>query len=325
MRNLLLFSLTLILNACGFSQVDYRQQSQTNQLGSESFQRLQQVKWQSGAQECDKAKLAPLQTYEFNANTFVIRQNKCSHFEAPFMILLIGETQAILIDSGASEDPQQVPIYETIKKLLLQNEQTFNRKITKVTIVHSHSHQDHYQGDSQFSHDPLFSIVGTSAEAVTQYFNFNQHDMFEYDLGNRKLTIFAIPGHQQQSIAIYDQQTQWLISGDTFYPGKIYVRDWQDYRNSIKKIWQFSATHKIDAIIGTHIEMSQTAGEIYPIGSTYQPKETYLPMSLTELQQLNQALDLYQQPTELIFNRFMVTPMSAVQKGLSSVVKFFVE
>lgn len=325
MKKLFLFSLTLMLNACGFSQVDYRQQSQAIPTSSEMFQKLQQVNWQSGAQDCEKAKLPPLQTYEFNTSTFILRQNKCSHFEAPFMMLLIGETQAVLIDSGASDDPQQVPIYDTIKKLLLQNEQTFNRKIAKVTVVHSHSHQDHYQGDTQFSHDPLFSIVGTSAEAVVEHFRFNQNSLFQYDLGNRKLTIFAIPGHQQQSIAIYDHQTQWLISGDTFYPGQIYVRDWQDYRESIKKIWQFSATHKIDAIIGTHIEMSQTAGEIYPIGSTYQPKETYLPMSLTELQQLNEALDLHQQPTELIFNRFIVTPMSTVQKGLSSVVKFFVE
>ena len=325
MKNFFLFALALFLSACGYSQVDYRQQKVPTTNMSESFNQLKSFHWQSGAADCEKADLTPLQIFQHDPQTFLIRQSKCSHFEAPFITLLVGEKQALLIDTGTSDDPNQVPVYATIKHLLQQIETKRSKKLEQVTIIHSHSHQDHHQGDAQFAQDPLFKIVDANAIAVSDYFKFEQHPEFQIDLGKRQLIIFAIPGHQQESIAVYDPHTSWLISGDSFYPGQIYVRDWQNYRNSINKLWSFSQSHPVQAIIGTHIEMSQTAGEIYPIGSTYQPHETYLPMSVAELQQLQQALDSYPEPTELIFTRFIVTPMSGLQKGISSVVKFFVE
>lgn len=329
MKHLYLLSLSLILSACGYSQVDYRQQktntSTNNTTTTESFSQLQQIDWQSGSPDCDKANLAPLQVIQYDEQTFLIRQSKCSHFEAPFMVLLIGDKQAVMVDTGTNKDPKQVPLYNTVKQLLKQIETTQNRNIEQVTIIHSHSHQDHHQGDAQFSEDPLFSIIDANADAVSHYFEFNQQSEFQMDLGKRQLVIFPIPGHQQESIAIFDSHTQWLISGDSFYPGKIYIQDWQSYRNSVKKMWNFSNQKQVSAIIGTHIEMSQTPGEIYPIGSNYQPEETYLPMSISELQQLNLALESNSEPVELIFERFIVTPMSGLQKSISSVVKFFVE
>lgn len=324
MKYPLIFIVILLLSACSFPRVDYRQSIETPRQSSMSFRQLQQVDWRHGAQACENAEQPALQTYQHDATTYLIRQNKCSHFESPFMILFIGDKQAVLIDTGTSGDSEQVPIYTTVNKIIEQSSGT-KSSIDKVTILHSHSHRDHHQGDAQFAHNSRYSIVGTSSQSVNQFYQFERTSEFQFDLGNRVLTIFAIPGHQPQSIAIYDSKTQWLVSGDTFYPGQIYVRNWQSYRDSIKKMTLFARSNPVDAIIGTHIEMSQTPGEIYPIGSTYQPRETYLPMSVVELATLDKTLDKHEQPTELVFDRFIITPMSGLQKGLSSVVKFFVE
>ncbi|MCH2236210.1 MAG: MBL fold metallo-hydrolase, partial [Crocinitomicaceae bacterium] len=59
------------------------------------------------------------------------------------------------------------------------------------------------------------------------------NDISEYDLGNRKLSIIPTPGHQNQAIIIYDAHTKWLLTRDSFYPGQIYIKDWQDYKLSI--------------------------------------------------------------------------------------------
>jgi hypothetical protein len=41
--------------------------------------------------------------------------------------------------------------------------------------------------------------------------------------------------------------------------------------------------------MGNHIEMSNKAGEDYPVGTTYQPHEHQLPLSLAVLKELREA------------------------------------
>ena len=59
--------------------------------------------------------------------------------------------------------------------------------------------------------------------------------------------------------------TKWLLTGDTFYPGYLYVKDWNEYKNSIARLVSFSNTHEIDAILGAHVEMKNKAGEYYEL------------------------------------------------------------
>ena len=61
----------------------------------------------------------------------------------------------------------------------------------------------------------------------------------QYDLGDRVLDIIPIPGHQPAGIAIYDRRTAILLTGDTFYPGRLYVRDQAAYVRSIKRLVDF--------------------------------------------------------------------------------------
>ena len=45
-----------------------------------------------------------------------------------------------------------------------------------------------------------------------------------FDLGGRVLDVTGIPGHHRASIAVFDPWTGFLLTGDTVYPGRLYVR-----------------------------------------------------------------------------------------------------
>ena len=58
------------------------------------------VHWNEGSPECANSPQPPLQVHQYNARTFILRENLCSTFEAPFMYLLFGQTRALLLDTG---------------------------------------------------------------------------------------------------------------------------------------------------------------------------------------------------------------------------------
>ena len=74
-------------------------------------------------------------------------------------------------------------------------------------------------------------------------------------LGDRELTVLGIPGHEDASIALFDERTGWLLTGDTVYPGRLYVRDWDAFRASIHRLARFARTHDVTWIVGTHVEI----------------------------------------------------------------------
>ena len=53
----------------------------------------------------------------------------------------------------------------------------------------------------------------------------------------------------------------------------------------------FSKEHQVSVLMGSHIEMTNKPGIAYPIGATYQPDETVLPLQLKDLYQLHSALE----------------------------------
>ena len=57
----------------------------------------------------------------------------------------------------------------------------------------------------------------------------------QIDLGNRKIELITISGHQTPSIAMYDNETKILLPGDSFYPGRLYINDWQAFKLSTQR------------------------------------------------------------------------------------------
>ncbi len=104
-----------------------------------------------------------------------------------------------------------------------------------------------------------------------------------FDLGGRVLEITGCPGHDEQSIAVYDPWTGFLITGDTVYPGRLYVRDYPAFTASLDRLAGFARARPVTQVLGCHIEMTRSPGRDYPVGATYQPDEAALPMTVRQL------------------------------------------
>src|SRR5687768_5155976 len=63
------------------------------------------MRWHPGAEDCEP-ELQLTEARAYDATTIVIRQNPCIDFEANLLYLLIGEERALLLDSGATDDPR---------------------------------------------------------------------------------------------------------------------------------------------------------------------------------------------------------------------------
>lgn len=271
---------------------------------------LESQEWIHGAYDCSTQSDPLIQLVQYDRNTWIFRQNKCVHYEAPFMYLFVGKQKALLIDTGATEDERMMPLYQMVNDLL--KSRGTNENPLQLIVAHSHSHGDHYAGDGQFNGKPNVSVIGLEVEDVKTFFNLNQWPDGEsnLDLGDRTIKIFPIPGHQVASLAFYDSDSKLLLTGDTFYPGRLYVFDWIAFKDSIMKLYSFTGRYDVTYIVGTHIEMTVLPGVDYPIGSDYQPYEQKLPLTVEELALLNNSLQsLADPPAEPVkFDKFIVVP-----------------
>ncbi|CAN5871084.1 hypothetical protein BH11MYX2_BH11MYX2_23630 [soil metagenome] len=236
------------------------------------------VSWMHGSQSCNANTDPELQTHEYNATTVIFRQNKCDTFEAPFIYLIIGTDSALLLDTGATN----TPALRTAVRAKIGNK--------PLIVAHTHSHGDHVAGDPQFTGQPNTTLVGTTTVAVYNAFGITASAQGTKDLGGRMLDVFAIPGHQAQHIAVYDRQTGILFTGDTLYPGLLFISDWTAYRDSVGKMLAFAQSHPIAYVLGAHVEMTTTPKQVYPYGTTYQPNEHVLQLPKSSIDALSAAV-----------------------------------
>ncbi len=250
------------------------------------------VTWIHGSPSCSSDPNPPIQVHQYNDNTFILRQNKCLHYEAPFIYVLFGDEKVFIQDTGATSSSSAFPIQATIQDIIDTYEVDHGLAPLDVIVTHSHSHGDHVAGDGQFSGEPNTTVVGLSSFAVRNFFGFTSwpDEVVTYDLGGRVLDVMGIPGHQAASVAVYDRQTDILLTGDTLYPGRLYINDWDEYQDSTQRMVDFTIGLNIEHVLGTHIEMSSTPGDDYPIGTVYQPDEHVLQLGIEHLIELNDAV-----------------------------------
>jgi hydroxyacylglutathione hydrolase len=317
--------LFLVLVGCSAVQtVDAKTSSNEQPIPLASV--LHTKKWIHGATDCKTNTDPAIEVFRYDQSSYILRQNKCLSFEAPFIYVLFGKNKVLVLDTGATDSALDFPLYKTVKSLIREHSQREETIEKTLLVIHSHSHSDHYAGDSQFEGKPNVILIEPKSAAVHQFFDLRKwpDDQAHVDLGARKLTIIPAPGHQEDAIAIYDSQTKWLLTGDTLYPGYIYVKNWNAYKKSIARLVSFSKAHKISAILGSHIEMTKKAGEYYPIGTEYQPNEASLTLISEDLRGLHSELKNLDKPKIIVFDDFIVAPMSAFQKIISRVAKWFV-
>ena len=270
---------------------------------------LDEKKWFEGAKDCSKpeSRTPPYEVLQVNDSYYVMRQNKCINFEAPFLYLYIGEDSAFLLDTGATYDSNEMPLRKWVDDVLKNHPKGDKLKLV---VAHSHSHGDHTAGDIQFEGRPNTTIVGTSPSEVAKAFNIKNWPKGEgeIDLGGRKLSIIPIPGHEDSSIAVYDHKSQDLLTGDTMYPGNIFLSEytWPEFKDSVNRLHAFSQKHKVRNILGAHIEMSAEPGKDFPYGSTHHPHEHKLPLRQEHLDELKNYIDENPEPQYKKFADFIL-------------------
>jgi glyoxylase-like metal-dependent hydrolase (beta-lactamase superfamily II) len=254
------------------------------------------VNWIHGARNCATGTEPPLQVHGFDADTFILRQGKCSEppasFESPFMYLLFGATRALLLDAGVSRSAATCPVGPTVRRLIAQRLVATGGTRLPLVIAHSHSHTDHTEGDRQFINDPDVQIVPAGVAGVSQFFGLDNwpNSTATFDLGGRILDILPTPGHEPSHIAIYDRGSKLLLTGDSLYPGLLVVNDWDAYRASIARLKALADRQEVQFILGAHVEMTNELGRWFGLGVSFQPDEHVLQLEARHLLELHQAL-----------------------------------
>ena len=287
--------------------------SPTN-ANANQLEALANYQWFSGAEDCSKNTKPAIEIYQYDSDSYILRQNKCTHFEAPFIYLLFGEEKLLVLDTGATADEKTFPLAKTVQTIIEQRKKATGKSAPKKIIVaHTHSHSDHIAGDIQFKPIKNAKLIPVKdVNKLTKAFglrNWPNKNAF-LDLGDRVITIIPSPGHQTEAIAIYDPANKWLLTGDNVYPGRLYVRNWLEFRQSINKLAKFAEMFPVDAVLGAHIEMSKTAKKDFPMSATFQPNEASLVLYKEDLQLLNKTLQqLGNKVTKVTLDKFVIYPL----------------
>ncbi len=171
--------------------------------------------------------------------------------------LILGSRRALLLDTGMG--------IGNLKALIAQ------LTPLPVTVLNSHTHNDHvgdnWQFDTVYSMDTGFSrknARGSREDAQAEIapgqlcgnlpsgFRRDQyethpwkiagliHDGQRIDLGGRTIEVMSTPGHTPDAISLFDAANGLLFTGDTYYPGAIWLyrpeTDLPAYRKSVQRL-----------------------------------------------------------------------------------------
>jgi len=198
-------------------------------------------------QSCDEIR-DPIRIEPLDEVTFVLRESPCVDREAPFLFLLIGTERALLVDSGTQDG---IFLREIVGQRLAETGLGFS----DLTVAHTHSHLDHRSGDGIFA-DAGATVVGPTVEEVREFWNLEvwPEGVASFDLGHRLIEVLPIPGHNDNSIALFDHRTRILLSGDSMIRGKINVTDLTAFRQSVARLSRFIDGADPRVVLGGHLE-----------------------------------------------------------------------
>lgn len=129
---------------------------------------LAEKTWTHGSVDCATSRDLAIEVHEFDADTYILRQNRCVHVEAPFTYVFFGTHTVLVQDTGATADHGRFPLYDTVHGLMARR----GGKELQILVTHSHSHTDHTAADSQFRGQPGVTLIEPNAGAVRRYFGF---------------------------------------------------------------------------------------------------------------------------------------------------------
>src|ERR1700676_1046839 len=269
--------------------------------------------WLSGGPKC--LTVPDWQVHEYNEDFYILRESGCIHFEKPFLYLIFGENKALLEDTGVAResDKSVIPTAPVIMDLMEKWAKRKHHAPVSLVVIHSHSHGDHVAADGQFQQMPGVLFIAAAPPELQKAAGIATWptDLGQIDLGNRVIDVIPIPGHDVASIALYDRVTGNLMTGDSLYPGRLYVGEAQipTYAASAQRLVDFVKLHPIAHVLGTHIEQGSQPYFDYPRNTTYQPKEHVLELSRAHVFELNEAFHKMDgKAVKIVYPDFSVVP-----------------
>jgi hydroxyacylglutathione hydrolase len=269
------------------------------------------VRWIHGSPSAKHNTDPDIQVHAYDEHTYILRQNKAIHYEAPFLFLMFGNERATLIDTGATDSADFFPLRRVVDELVEGWLDRHQRDSYGLLVLHTHAHGDHVAADAQFVDRPDTELVDAGLDSTRSYFGFTSDDgeVARVDLGDRVLECFATPGHHESAVTFYDPYTGLLLTGDTVYPGRLYVVAWSAFRDSIDRLIAFASSRPVSHVLGCHIEMTTQPGIDYPVRTTYQPDEPPLQMTVAQLRDIRDALAaIGDEPRWRAFPDFVIAP-----------------
>ncbi|MEY9836583.1 MBL fold metallo-hydrolase [Streptacidiphilus sp. EB103A] len=249
------------------------------------------LRWIHGSPSAKHNSDPDIQVHAYDEHSYVLRQNKSVHYEAPFLFLLFGNERAMLLDTGATESPEWFPLRQVVDALVDDWLARNPRQDYALLVLHSHAHGDHVAGDAQFAGRPGTVVVPADRAGAWPFFGFDgdPEGVARIDLGGRAVECLATPGHHESAVTYHDAYTGWLLTGDTLYPGRLYVDDWSAFARTAELLVDFAAARRVTHVLGCHIEMTREPGVDYPVRTTFQPDEAPLPLTTDHLWELRAA------------------------------------
>lgn len=226
-----------------------------------------------------------IQIIAYNEDTYILRENVCVHWEAPFTYLLFGNDQALLIDTGATEEAEFYPLRKTVDALIARWCKLRRRNDLPLRVVFT-SPEDVAQnkGQKQFAGRPNTTIAPVDLSSLKALYGQNgasasgSSKIGQIDLGGRVVEAIPTPGTHKDGVSFYDPYNKFLYTGDFFYPGRIQIANLRDYLASLERLIAWSCKHPVKWVMGGHIEMMFAPGRAYPRFTNYKPYERLLQM-----------------------------------------------
>jgi glyoxylase-like metal-dependent hydrolase (beta-lactamase superfamily II) len=247
-------------------------------------------RWIHGSLVAAKNQDPRIQVVQYNEDTFVMRQNVCVAWEAPFTYLLFGNAGALLIDTGATADSRLYPLRATVDAIIERWAKARGRRNVRLTVaLTAPENAVQNQGLRQFADRPHTVLVPKPLEVMKRHYGVDRswpNGTGRIDLGGRAIEVIPTPGAHKDGVSFYDPYCDVLLTGDLVYPGRINIGNDRDFASSLVRLRDFAAANPVEWIWGGHVDMMFVPGKAYPRFATFKPYERALelePAVLTDL------------------------------------------
>lgn len=224
-----------------------------------------------------------IQVHRYNEHTYILRQNPAVHWEAPFMYLLMGDKRAVLLDTGATAEADYFPLRNVVDQVLMRWQQANKLEDLELIVMPMGAAASQTAGQEQFSDRINTQIIAADDTARKAVLGANWPATGTLDLGGRVLEVIATPGIDAQALTVHDPWAKILFTGNTFYPGRLVIRDFMAYLDSMQRLVDLSRDNDIHQIWGGRIEMTAEPGLDFMLRSNYRPNERQLQLSTDAL------------------------------------------